>query len=226
MRPVVLCLSACALGAAAGSARGQVDGAPPALEERNSIFYAGLGLSSISSDFNNLSNATNLDMLAGAHVPRLTWLSGEMALSFTVAPGNNHGPRSASTGGTPCSVPPSLLDPDGTPDGCDSGATTTADPGATGSQNDLQMTNLGAFAVLRTPGPVFALARYGYRYINTSIAEIQHDDQTGTAYSVGAGYRWGAGLSKFELAYTKYSRHLDYFGLGIAYGFGGLPTAR
>lgn len=231
MRPVFLGLAACALGLGSWPVLAQDDDygmdapAPKAVEQGNAALYTGLGLSRVSTDFRNLSDAINLQMFAGVQVPVLTWLSGEVDFSFTVAPGNNHGTRNVSTtGGTPCTLPPSMLDPDGTPDGCDA-ASTEPEPGTTASQNDLQMTNLGAFAVLRTPGRLFAVARYGYRYVNTSIDEIDEDDRLGMAYSVGAGWRWRAGLSRFELAYTRYSEHLDYLGIGIAYGFGTMPES-
>jgi hypothetical protein len=232
MRLVVLLFSAGALaGAAAPVAAQHVPGSPtpepagPApLEERTAVLYTAIGLHQVSTDFTNLSDALNMSVLAGAHLPWLTWLSGEAEFSFTVAPGNNHGGSALNNPGEACIVEPSMLDPDGTPDGCGQ-ATTTPVPGTTRSQNDLQMTNLGGFLAARTPGPVYALARYGYRHITSSIAEIQ-EDKTGPAYTVGAGYRWRAGLSKFELAYSHYSEHLDYLGLGVVYGFGASAEER
>lgn len=223
MRPAVLCLAACALGP--GAAMAAADPAPKAVEIGNSALYTGLGLTRVSTDFENLSEALNLEAFAGVQVPYLSWLSGEVDFSFTVAPGNNHGTRNVSTAGTtPCTLPPSTVDPDGFPDGCDA-ANTQAAPGTTASQNDLQMTNLGAFVVLRTPGKLFVMGKAGYRYLNTSIDEVERDDQTGIAYSVGGGYRWRQGLSRFEAGYMKYSEHLDYLGIGIAYGFGTTPES-
>jgi hypothetical protein len=73
---------------------------------------------------------------------------------------------------------------------------------------------------------VYLVGKYGYRYINCSIDEIRNgDDQYGTAYTFGGGYRWGIGLSGLELAYTKYSSQLDYYGFNVAYGFGASPDA-
>jgi hypothetical protein len=225
MRPAALCLAACALSPVPALAAPEDMPTPRAVEQGSAVLYTGLGLSRVSTDYSNLSDALNLGLFAGAQVPYLSWLSGEVDFSFTVAPGNNHGTRNVAVGGgTACTLPPSTLDPDGFPDGCDAANTRPA-PGTTASQNDLQMTNLAAFAVLRTPGRVFAVAKYGYRYLNTSIDEIDAGDQTGTAYSVGAGWRWRAGLSKFEAAYTRYSEHLDYLTVGVAYGFGALPES-
>ena len=223
--PVVWC-AACALvlGAPAAAQDEQPAGGPRIADERTASLYTGLGLSRVETVFSNVSPAWNLDVTAGMFVPKLTWLSGELDLSFTVNPGNNKGMEVVSSGGTPCTLPPTILDPDGTPNGCDAGAVFTPRPGTTATQNELQMTNIGAFAVLRTPGPVYALAKYGYRYINASLPEIQDgDDQQGTAWTAGAGYRFGRALSQIEFAYTDYSSQLEYWGLNFAYGFGASP---
>jgi hypothetical protein len=241
MRAAVVCLVACgafAVARTAAAAENQTDPDKEVLEqsgegrgdrapeEKNAVIYTGIGLSRVSADFSNLSNALNLDLAAGAHVPVLTWLAGEVDFSFTVAPGNNQGQRTVTTGGTPCTVPPTVLNPGGTPNGCDPSSATIADPRETRSQNDLQMTNLGLFAVLRTPGRLYVVGKYGYRYINCSIDEVQDgSDQDGTAYTFGGGYRWGVGLTGLELAYTKYSSQIDYIGFNLAYGFGASPDA-
>jgi len=192
---------------------------PQPREEREAVLYGGLGLSSVSSDYSNLSEAINMHMAVGAHLPWLTWLSGEVEFSFTVDPGDNESAGTTRTV-TPCTVPPSMLDPDGTPDGCGQ-EVVTAVPGAAATRNDLQMTNLGGFLVVRTPGKVYGVGRVGYVNVNSSIEEINTDDETSVAYTFGAGYRWKGGLSKFELLYTNYSSHLEYLTLGIVYGFGG-----
>jgi hypothetical protein len=195
---------------------------PP--EEKTAVLFTGIGLSQVTADFSNLSDAVNLDLAVGAHVPVLTWLSGEIDFSFTIAPGENQGPGGTVTT-TPCVVPPSMLDPDGTPNGCGV-PMASPNPEATTSTNDLQMTNVGVFAALRTPGKVYVLGKYGYRYINCSIDEIQDgDDQAGTAYAAGAGYRFSP-LTGLELAYTKYSGQLDYWGFNVAYGFGASPEPK
>ena len=229
MRRAILCCCTCAvlLGARPAAAQdiAPQDDLPMSVDERGAVLYTGLGLSWVTADFSNLSSAVNLDLAVGAHVPRLRWLSGEIDLSFTVMPGDNSGASTTTTGATACVVPPSALDPDGTPDGCGTDGVTVAEPGQTTSPNDLQMTNLGVFGAVRTPGKVYALGKFGYRYITASIDELNDADRAGTAYSLGGGYRWGAGLSQLELAYTKYSSQLDFFGLNVAYGFGATPDA-
>lgn len=182
-------------------------------QERRAATYTGLGLSRVSTDFHNLDDAVNLDLALGLRLGVLSWFSGELDLSFTVIPGDNTGPQPCST---TAGTPPSVLDPDGEP-----GTTSCAAGTYTQSANDLQMTNIGVFGVLRTPGTLYLLGRGGYRFINSSIDEIQDGgDRRGTAYSLGAGWRWGEGLSGLELAYTRYSSQLDYIGVNVAYGFG------
>ena len=227
MRRVVLCCCACVLVPAWAEAQGSGPpaGMPMSVDERNAVLYGGLGLSWVSADFENLSSALNLDLSVGAHLPMARWLSGEVDLSFTVLPGANAGTRTTTTGDTACVVPPSMLDPDGTPDGCGTDGVTVAEPGQTRSQNDLQMTNIGVFAAVRTPGKAYALGKYGWRYINASIDELHDDDRAGPAYALGGGYRWGAGLSQLEVAYTRYSSQIDFFGLNVAYGFGATPDS-
>lgn len=219
------CAAACALLSLPVQAQDeQPAGGPRIAEEKDSSLYVGLGLSRVETVFSNVSPAWNLDISAGMFLPKLTWLSGELDLAFTVNPGNNKGVEVVSSGGEPCVLPPTLLDPNGTPDGCDVSASLVAAPGTTVSQNELQMTNVGAFVVLRTPGRIYALGKYGYRYINASLPEIQKgDDQYGTAWTGGAGYRFGRTLSQLEIVYTDYSSQLEYWGLNFSYGFGASP---
>lgn len=203
---------------------GSTDTAPK--EEREARSFAVIGLSRMRADYENVDPALNLDVALGARL--IGWLSAEGAISVTVAPGSNSGPQVVATGGVPCdSDPVPIIDPDGTPDGCDPAATGTppaADPGSTVSSNRLQSTNLGVFAVLRTPGRLYGVGKYGYRAVNCSIPEIQEGgDRKGVGYSWGAGYRFGVGLSSLEITYTKWGERLDTLGLSLAYGFGASP---
>lgn len=203
---------------------GTRDSAP--LEERQARSFAVIGVSRMGSDIENLGDAFNLDVALGLQL--LGWLSVEGAAAITVAPGRNKGPRTVTTGPVPCTSPPvPVIDPDGTPDGCDPSATeppaVLAEPGNTASNNRLQTTILGVFAVVRTPGKFYGVGKYGYRTVFSSIPEIQDGDRDGTAWSAGLGYRWGVGLSSLEVTHTKWSDHLDAVGLSLAYGFGASP---
>lgn len=179
-----------------------------------SITYSGIGLSRVETPYENLEPATNLDLQLGIRVPAVRWISAEINFSFTIIPGENTNPGGSGGSGLG-SCPP--LDPF-----CDPGASDGSVPRETRSQNDLQMNNIGVFAVLRSPGRFYAMGKYGYRYVNTSIEEIQEsDDKSGDAWAIGGGWRWSKGLSGIELVYCEYSSHLEYYGFNIAYGFGG-----
>lgn len=186
--------------------KGGTETAPPP-EEDVAVTYSGIGLSKVSSKFDNLDDAINLDVALGIRIPTVNWFAAEIALAFTVVPGENKGGRSCTTTGG----------------GLLGGGSTSCEGGTfTSSNNDLQMNNVGVFAVVRSPGKYYLVGKYGFRYINSSIEEIQQgDDQSGTAYAGGVGYRWGRGLSGVELIYNRYSSQLDYIGFNIAYGFGG-----
>jgi hypothetical protein len=56
------------------------------------------------------------------------------------------------------------------------------------------------------------LGRYGYRYIATSIDEL-NVNRGGTGFGAGVGYRWGKGLSGVELQYKQLSEDVDSIGL-------------
>ena len=184
-------------------------------EERTASLFATLGLSHVASNFENLDTAINMDVSVGAALPWpfLDWLGGELDLSFTVVPGKYGGAQRCET------TPPTVLDPDGT---------TTCEAGVfTQSQNELQMTNLALFGVIRSPGRFYGLGKYGVRAIASSIPEIQEQDRHGVAWALGGGFRFGYGrLSGIELLYSDYSEHLEYLMLGLTHGFGAAPDVR
>lgn len=186
---------------------------PPPEDDDNAVSYSSVGLTRVSADFDNLKEAINLDFGIGIRVPTINWISAEINFSQTIIPGENTGqPSSGLGGGGACG---GLLQPP-----CPSGGGSQGNN--TRTSDDLGMTNLGVFAVLRSPGQFYAVGKLGYRYINSSIPEIQEGgDKSGTAYGAGIGYRWGKSLSGVEILYTKYSEQLDYLGFNIAYGFGG-----
>ena len=188
------------------------DESPPE-DDDDAVSYSGIGLTRVSTDFDNLKEAINLGGVIGIRVPTVNWIAAEINIDVTMIPGENTGPRDP---GTPNVCPPP---PTPQPPGCQG---TPAQQGTfTQSRNDLQMQNVGVFLVARSPGKYYATGKYGYRFINISIEEIQDGgDQSGSAYGAGVGYRWGKSLSGVELLYTKYSEQLDYLGFNIAYGFG------
>jgi hypothetical protein len=195
---------------------GGTETAPPP-EEDVAVTYSGIGLSKVSSDFDNLDDAINLDVALGIRIPTVNWFAMEVALAFTVVPGENRGAASCGVSGGDGGLP--IIGGGGSgSSSCEEG---------TRSSNDLQMNNVGVFGVLRSPGKYYLVGKYGFRYITSSIDEIEEgDDQSGTAYAGGVGYRWGRGLSGVELVYNRYSSQLDYIGFNIAYGFGANRSRR
>ena len=210
-----------ALLALAGSAAAHADmptGTAPGAasqEEREAGSYFGVGLARATAGYDNVDPALNIDFALGWRLPVARWVSGELDASYTVFPGEYRGARRCET--TDPSPPPPLGtgDPGGTT--CESGKFTR-------SENGLQMTNVGVFAAIRSPGRLYGVGKFGYRIVNVSLPEIQDGDDThGTAWTAGAGFRWSTGLAGAELTYTRVSDDIESVGVNIAYGFGASP---
>jgi hypothetical protein len=188
-----------------GGKEGGTDTRPTATDEDTAVTYSGIGLSRVTPGFDNLKTATNLDFGLGLRVPTINWVSAEINFDFTLIPGSNT--SSSSGGGGGCG---GLLQP---PCGSGSGGKFTS------SQDDFQMQNIGANIVLRNPGRFYGMARYGWRYLQTTVPEMD-SERSGTAYALGLGYRWGKGLSGVEVGYNHYASDLYGYGFNIAYAFG------
>lgn len=87
---------------------------------------------------------------------------------------------------------------------------------------DYSATQLGGYATLTTPGPIYFKAKAGYVYTDISgdtvtVGPVTYEvggDDTGIAFGIGAGF-FG-----FELEYTRTSyddADIDF--LSLAYGF-------
>jgi hypothetical protein len=184
---------------------------PPASDDGDyelSTTYSSIGLQKVAADFENVEDAINLDItMIGFRIPTVPWFGIELNLGFTMAPG-----QIDPNGGTP-GDPGNCVLPD-FPPGCTPATEGTA---ATGS-GDFTSTNIGAFAVLRSTGSLFAMGKLGYRYMNTSIEQLQ-DDRSGTAYGLGVGYRWNKKGSYAEFGYTKWAEKIDALGISISYSY-------
>ena len=174
---------------------------------RESVTYTGIGLTRVSTDFDNLKDAVNLQLVLGFRVPTFDWFGAEVEIGTTIIPGENESNTSSGGGGGACG---GILQPP-----CPPGTTNTQD------LDELQMNNIAAYAVFRSPGRLYGMGKIGYRYVNASIEELMEDDRSGTAWGAGAGYRWGETLSGVELFYTKFSDRIDYIGFTLNYGFDG-----
>jgi hypothetical protein len=186
-----------------GGKQGGTDTRSSPSEEDTAVTYSNIGLSRVSTDFDNLKNAVNLDLGLGLRVPKINWVSAELDFDLTVIEGDNTSQSSGGCGG-----------PLGPP--CPSGGGKV-----TSSSDPFQMQNIGAYIVLRNPGPFYFMGKYGYRYLQTSVPEIDQAGHNGTSYALGLGWRWGKGLSGVELGYTHYDSDINGWGFNINYGFGG-----
>ena len=201
--PVLLAI-ALALLSGGALAKDDDDDDDDSLEkERQRITYSGIGLSRLSTDFDNVKDAVSLDAALGFRVPDVQWFAVELDIGFTLIPGEVE--RESFDPGTECPI----TDPFCTPE----------EPNTTSSQEDFQAFNLGVFAIIRTPGRFYAMGKTGYRYLNTNLPELD-DDRSGSAWGLGLGYRYSAAGGFAELGYTKLSDDLKALGFSLGYGFG------
>lgn len=192
------------------SSTGTDTGAPP-VEDELSTTYSSIGLEKITAkNFDNVKDAINLNFtMIGFRIPPAPWFAIELNLGFTMIPGQID-PNSGTPGNPGTCVPPDS----GLPPGC---IPSTPGTQATGS-GDFSATTAGVFGVLRSTGSVFAMGKYGYRYLSTSIDQLQND-RSGNAWGAGIGYRWNKKGSYAEFGYTHYSSELSALGFSLSYSY-------
>jgi len=167
------------------------------------VFYSGLGIDRVTTDFDNLGNATNLEAVLGFRIPTLKWVALEVDLGQTLIPGEYRDPDPGSIG-TPTGCGPLGTDPcPGTP----------GEKGAFDQQGDeFAMQALGLSLAFKSTGRFYFMGRYGYRYIATSNDTL-NEDRSGNGFGAGVGYRWGRGMSGVELVYKELAEHVESVGL-------------
>lgn len=167
------------------------------------VFYSGLGIDRVSTDFANLGEATNLQAVLGFRIPTVPWVGLEIDLGQTLIPGDYRDPDPGSPA-TPSGCGPLLTDPcPGTP----------AENGAFDPEGDeFAMQALGLSLALKSTGRFYVMGRYGYRYLATSN-EALNEDRSSKGFGAGLGYRWGRGLSGVELTYKELAEHVESIGL-------------
>ncbi|HWT30740.1 MAG TPA: hypothetical protein VN240_06900 [Propylenella sp.] len=182
---------------------GGTESAPPPDEDLDAdVFYSGFGLSRASSDFENLKDAINLEVVLGFRIPTVPWVGLEIDLGQTIIPGENEGSSSTGLGGGGGDNCGGLLQPP-----CPEGQQTeTFDP------DEFAMQALGASLVLKSTGRFYVLGRLGYRYVATNTEEL-NENRSGTGFGGGVGYRWGTGQSGVQLQYQQLSEDIDAIGL-------------
>ena len=168
------------------------------------VFYSGLGIERVATDFDNLGEATNLEAILGFRIPTAPWIGLEIDLGQTIIPGTYRDPDPGSPG-TPSGCGPLLTDPcPGTP----------AEAGARdGAGDEFAMQALGIGLALKSTGRFYVTGKYGYRYLLTSNDDINEQDRSSTGLGLGLGYRWGRGLSGVELGYQELADNVESIGL-------------
>lgn len=165
----------------------------------SSATYTGVGGSRVSSDFDNLGKAYNLDAIGGYHLtPALGWgrLSAELNFGVTVSPGKNDGSGGGGGG---------LIGGGGS-----TGNNTT-------SGDDLQTLLFSLQGVYRTPGRLYGVASIGYGLTSTSIQEIEDNGRSSFNFGGGVGFRFGEETAAVEILYTQVSEDLQTIGFRLIY---------
>jgi hypothetical protein len=201
-------------------ARAIDDGSGPAAqdfdENEDSPTYSGASIVRASTEFENLKDAVNLNFVIGFRIPTLRWLAVELDLGSTIIPGENTGQATCTESGGGGGG--GLLPIGG--GGGDGGVVCEDGSRFTRSRNDLQMNSAAIYATARSTGQFFVSGKLGYSFVNSSIEELE-ENQSGTAYAGGVGYRWNPkSLSGVEFNYTKVNDEIDFLGLQFNYGFG------
>lgn len=172
------------------------------------VFYSGLGIDRVSTDFDNLGEATNLQAVLGFRIPTVPWVGLEIDLGQTIIPGDYRDPRPGSP-----AIPGTCTAPN-FPPGCipDQPARAPEDGAFDPEGDEFAMQALGLSLALKSTGRFYVMGRYGYRYIATSN-ETLNENRSGNGFGVGLGYRWGRGLSGVELSYKELADEIDSVGL-------------
>lgn len=193
------------------SARTDAKRQPPIDEEMDDaeldeqVFYSGMGVSRVSTDFTNLGEATNLDVVLGFRIPTVPWVGLEIDIGQTLIPGEYRDPDPGSPGTPDVNCPGPLCVP-GTPP-------RPAENGAFDRDGDeFGMQALGLSLALKSTGRFYVTGKYGYRYIATSNDAI-NEKRSSNGLGFGLGYRWGKGLSGVELSYKELGEDVDSIGL-------------
>ena len=169
------------------------------------VFYSGMGIERVSTDYDNLGEATNLAAILGFRVPTFPWVGIEIDIGQTIIPGEYREPDPGSPG-TPDVGCPGITCVPGEP------ATPAEDGARDGDQQEFAMQALGIGLAFKSRGKFYVTGKYAYRYIATSNDTI-NEDRSSNGIAAGVGYRWGRGLSGVELGYKELAKNVDSIGL-------------
>jgi hypothetical protein len=164
------------------------------------VFYSGMSIERVSTDYDNLGDATNLGATLGFRVPTLPWFGLEIDIAQTIIPGEYRDADGGGGGGGGCGF---LV--------CPAAAEAKASA-PDGDGQEFAMQALGIGLALKSMGKFYVTGKYAYRYIATSNDTI-NEDRSGNGIGAGVGYRWGRGLSGVELGYKELAKNVDSIGL-------------
>ncbi|MGH6961098.1 MAG: hypothetical protein ACREE7_11485 [Dongiaceae bacterium] len=162
------------------------------------VFYSGFGIDRVTTDFDNLGDAINLQAVMGFRIPTVPWFGVEIDIGQTIIPGTYRDPRPAGPPCTPVATP---------------GCGVPAENGAADAGGDeFGMQALGLSLAFKSSGRFYVTGRYGVRYIATSNDAV-NENRSGNGLGLGVGYRWGRGQSGVELAYKQLAEDVESVGL-------------
>lgn len=169
----------------------------------SSATYTGLGGSRVSTNYDNLKDAINLDAIGGFRVvPDQKWgsLAAELNISASVSAGKNEGVPSTVGGGV-----------------IGGGQTAEECGKCTNDPDDFGLVAFSLLGVYHTPGRLYGIVQGGYSLLVTSIEEIEENGRGSLGYGAGIGFRFGQETAAIELVYQKLSEDLQTIGIRLVY---------
>ncbi len=188
-------------------------------DSNGGVTYSAIGISRVTSDFDNLGAAVNLTAVQGIKVPTIDWIAAEIDIGVTIIPGKNDG-RTTSSGGTTGGGGLPIIGGGG------GGGGSAPSGNFTRSTSDMRLLSIGAFVVGKTPPEwlydFYGKAKFGYGYVQAGDLNggIEELNGSGTAFGIGGGWMYGP-RGGVELMYMRYPNDLSYLGFSVSYGFGG-----
>lgn len=168
------------------------------------VFYSGMSIERVSTDYDNLGEATNIGAALGFRVPTVPWIGLEIDIAQTIIPGEYRDPD-------PGSGPTQSCDPVPTPNCGQPG--TPGEKGAFDSGGEeFGMQALGIGLAFKSMGKFYVTGKYAWRYIATSNDTV-NEERSSNGIGFGVGYRWGKGLSGVELGYKELAKDVEAIGL-------------
>lgn len=169
------------------------------------VFYSGMSVERVSTEYKNLGEATNIGAALGFRVPTIPWVGLEIDIAQTIIPGEYRDPDPGSAGTPDVNCPGPLCVP-GQP-------ARPAEYGAfDGDGQEFSMQALGIGVAFKSMGKFYVTGKYAWRYIATTNDTV-NEERSSNGLGLGVGYRWGRGLSGVELGYKELAKDVEAIGL-------------